>query len=355
ADTLGVSEAAVKKRIADAKAALRAWFVAAGALALAFIAGCRRASRPLRWGVPAAGALALATLVVSALRTPMATAVTVVLPPAETQALTEAVLAPIRALRRNDLAGLLAALPDGSATRIQTRWQRFAATPAPESDALADAGLAAVRLGWWNADMQRRFYHPLTIDLVNGLDMAVAESASHGERDLAALLARLRLGMAEHAASIDLHEPAVIDAVAERSLATAHAWPFAGVAELRAMPFDDVVGAFARILPTMKDWYRPYGLDADRMLDSFAVETVRADGDRRVATVRFQAFGDQRFELALDRGADGAWRCATLEQALDLAFMRLRNYFWLDPALLPPVPEPDVIAPDEVPATTRSG
>ncbi|HYE04614.1 MAG TPA: sigma-70 family RNA polymerase sigma factor [Planctomycetota bacterium] len=355
ADALGVSEGAVKKRIADAKAALRAFFAAAGALLIAFMSGCRRAPRAVRWSVPTAGAVALAALVASVLRDDAAAPATTALPPAEAQAVADAVLAPIRALRRDDLAGLLAALPDGSAARIQGRWERFAAMPAPESDALADAGLAAVRLGWWDLDLQRRFYRPLTIDLVDGLGMAAQTGAELGERDLAALLRRLRDGMADHAAAIDPHDPAVVDAVARRTLATADVWPIASVAELRAMPFPEVVDVFASILPTMKDWYRPYGLDADRLLDSFVVESVRADGDRRVASVRFAAFGEQRLDLVVERCSDGSWRCASLEQALDLAFMRLRAYFWIDPALLPPVPEPDVIAPDEVPATTRRG
>ncbi len=351
ADALGVSEGAVKKRIADAKAALRAWFAVAGALVMACIGGCRRAPRALRWAVPAVGALVVAAY---ALR-PSAIEPARPLPAAESRAVAEAVLAPLRALRRNDLAGLIAALPDGTAARIQSRWERFAATPAPESDALADAGLDLVRLGWWTTGLQRHFYHPLTDDLVGGVEQAAAQCAGHGDRDLAALLCGLAGGLARYAAAIDVRDPAVVEAVAGRTLATAYAWPFARVADLRAMPFDDVVDAFARILPTMKDWYRPYGLDADRMLDSFAVESVRADGKRRVATVRFHAFGDRRIDLALDRGADGAWRCAALEQALDLTFMRLRNYFWIDPALLPPVPEPEVIAPDEVPASTRPG
>ena len=397
ASELGVSEGAVKKRISDAMGHLRSFFrdpetalpsllaLSTGrdeglapqllerCIASGRGAGSARAlqlSRPRTWWTyPAqllsAGVAVLAILAcgwwlrphphpISLPRSDPAPAVVAAAqaPTAVQDPAAEAILGPIRALRRNDLATLLELLPAQDRTRFASAWQAFATHPEPFSDALANAGLSMV-------DRPRAveellpLYRPLTADLLVDLRQLSARAQAAGRTAQAALLATLARQLHGYLTTIDVHDPTIARAVVERSLATGRMWPFRTMAGARALSFPGAVLVCGRILSSVKSWWLPYGLDVDHVLDSVQVDSISGDGPRRVAHLSFIAFHDREHLDLVITQQQGLWTCNELTGAIETVFGEVSHYFYLPAALQPTQPQP-LAVPSE-PPSFRSG
>jgi RNA polymerase sigma factor (sigma-70 family) len=397
AEELGVSEGAVKKRIADAMVTLRDFFARRGVAMSALLAagaasdasavtpqlladcvatgagrGSERALGLSRQALRAAAAkqlalgAAISALLVLAVavawawlaqqppRAPAAATLTLPAPAQVASDPQDAILAPIRALRRNDLRGLLAALPPASRERILARWTRFAAQPSPVADALADFGLSEARKP--DAfETTLALYRPLPPILRGALADIAERRPGLLDAQTAVLLRRLGNDCDRWMRTVDLADPRVARMVTARRLATSRLWPIETVADLRAMPIDRVVDVFGRVLGSVKAWWTPEGLDPDGVLDSFHVAALGGEGDARVATLAFTAFGTERtVEVHLERRADGGWTWIGLDGVLEAMFKEVGNFFYWEQDAPPPWALPQPPPPARPPAKPAS-
>ncbi len=367
---LGVSEGAVKKRIADAMVTLRAAFqgrgtalpsvlalglgddgippqllercIASGsgggsaqakALAAAFRA--RALAPKLMAAAALVAALALGAFALGHARSSPAARPNAAAPAQDPAA--AAILGPIHALRANDLHALLACLPAREQERIARDWAAFASTPSPLSDALADAGLALVRRTRSSDDLLP-YYHPLTDDLLLDLRQMSARARGRGLAEQARVIGDLARDLHGYLTTIDVRDRAVERAVVAASLATGRRWGFRTVDQARHLPFDEVVERLGGILASVKRWWMPYGLDVDAVLGSVVVDAIHGSGEERTAHVHFTAFGHP-YALALGvRRTAGVWECPELEGVMDQALGDISHYFYLPPAIFAPQP-----------------
>lgn len=390
AEELGITTGAVKKRIADAMVALRTLFQAEGALPSVLAWGgqeasvsphllerCLTASRlpgsaravalahaastaPVPWaGIGALVALAVAGVLALALvvhrphpgpadahpgSAPaiLANRVPAPLPPAANTP-EGAVLDLLAAVQHNDVAAVLRCLPPATQADIHARWTRFARTPAPVSDALADVGLALVARGL-AIDDPAVGYQPLTRDLYHELRQLAEQFSARGDAASARLLADLARDLHGYASTLPTHDLLLMQRVAQARLDTGHVWGLTSMAQARQLSFPTVVQRLSAVLASVKRWWLPYGLDVDRVLGSARVVRVAGTGPTRTLTLALTAFGHPYQTTLVVTEQHGQWTCPTLEVALAESFTALSHYFYLPTDFFPP---PAPVVPDE--------
>jgi RNA polymerase sigma factor (sigma-70 family) len=267
----------------------------------------------------------------------------------------EAFLAPIRALRQNDLHALLRALPRARRAQIEHRWQVFAATPSPGGDQLADAGLTWAR-GPSASTLMPLLYRPLTSDLQNALAGISDAERRAGRLPMAHLLNAVRYDLAAYCRTLDLYDHERVRLVAEHTRATVSVWPFTSVADFRRTAFPTVVSTCGQALRSLKRWYLPYGLQVDRVLDSFrVVQVVGPDSHPQVEVALTVCDQPHLLWVSMQRTSEGDWECPQLEELLESSFQQLSHYFYLPDrpaarAAAPDAPLPNSRPPDDADA-----
>ena len=348
---LGVSEGAVKKRVADAKANLRRWYARRGVAVPAILllgASSAPAAVPPALATACAGAasgsvapralgLADAALRASgagklALAATLATAIVIagalaaapsavtpagsIAPPAATTAgdraaVVAALAEPIAAIRAFDLRRLDAALGAGERAAMRARWRSFQTRRRPLAEAGLDVALRMARspVGEALAEMA-----PPTIAL---LPRALTDAAAEFHRRREPELARLMLDLAhDFGRAMDpavLADPQRARQAMTARLATIRLFGITRVDDLRRLDYDALLDRLAVVFASMRAWDAPYGLDFDRLLGSVEVAAVEGDGAERVAVLALEAFGrSHRLRLRCVR-EDDRWRCPAVD------------------------------------------
>jgi RNA polymerase sigma factor (sigma-70 family) len=356
AGELGVSEGAIKKRVADAVENMRHYFsrrgIATTSAVLAVMLSQDASAEPpfpLPAATPAAntiaqgiirnmiirkisigafGALFLAGGIIGALPSRAAEPIPMAhVASAQKNDPSSAILRPLQAIRHNDLAQLLACLPAGKKSELEASWRKLTSTMTAEEEATADLVLALVTNE--KAPSYLKIAGPLSDDFRIALkhmmdrypfsDRHMEFQPNHRTAStglISDVWVEFQRWSKEHPAS---EESVRISAQCRHD--SALALQVSSIAELRKMEFPTIVERASSVMQTIKAAYAKIGLDLDSVLDSVKIDTVTGTGDLRRATVRLHVFErDVRSTVELVR-QDGVWHCPELETFLD-------NLFW---------------------------
>jgi len=223
-------------------------------------------------------------------------------------------LAPLQAVRANDLAGWFTQAPAAKRAEAAKAWQDAVAKPDPEADAKLDQGLAlltnpqAAELLAVLGAAQLKQVNMQELGLVlsaNG--SALIDAVAGADAVLGQSLRLLLSDVAAWLPTAGLDDPAKLRAAMAALSGAVQALRIASAAELRALALDDVFRRLGPALAGLKQALAVYDVHADRFLDSLLLTEIGGAGDQRSVRLTFTAFARQHALPLKLRLVDGAW------------------------------------------------
>ncbi len=242
----------------------------------------------------------------------------------------DALLAPVKALRQNDVLSLFKAMPAEEQAEAEAEWAAGRDQPPTEQDAKLNEMLqlvnqpGAVDLLMMQAEPALAQIDPqqLGFQLQMGAGMIGMGLASSPEgMPFAEIIQGLATDLMGWLPTSGINDPAKLREMLTHLVAAGKAYGVADSAALRALSLDDVLTRSGDALNEFKAGLAVYGCDLDAFLDSIAITDVAGTGDARTATLQFVVLGKPRTLPLKLKLVDGKWTTdeSTFAPLTDLA------------------------------------
>jgi hypothetical protein len=228
-----------------------------------------------------------------------------------------AILAPIQALRQNDVLAIFKALPDSDQQEAEKSWaENQAKPPGSPEDAKVDQTL--MMLGMPNAvDMLMLQVEPklkevdpnqLAFQIQMGAGMVGMMLAQKPEgMPFAEAIQGIATDLVAWLPKSGINDPAKAREALTQVVAAVNSYEIKDSAGLRALSLNEVLDRTGKALKQLKQGFAVYGCDLDAFLDSVEVKDVKTEGDKATGTLQFVVLGKPRtLPLKLVR-KDGRW------------------------------------------------
>jgi hypothetical protein len=233
-------------------------------------------------------------------------------------------MAPIEALRNNDVPAIFALIPEEAQAEAKKSWEEEAKNPNAAQDAEIDQNLGKLlapdAIDTMMADLEPQLKEFNAQQVSMGLMMMGGMLAMNMAKDpeqaqSAQELQGLITDICAWLPASGLGDPAKARQAIERIVAGAKALDIANATELRALSLDEALKRCGGFLIELKNALAVYNLNADGFLDSIKVASVEGDGDQRTATMQFTAFGKPHsFPVKMEK-KDGRWQVSESSMA----------------------------------------
>ncbi len=228
----------------------------------------------------------------------------------------EAILAPIKAVRNNDLLGLFKSLPADDQAEAERSWKDEAAKAGPDQKAEMDQKLAlllndnAVEMLASQVEPMLKGYNPQEtagqLMMVGGM-VAMSMAQDPKTAPLGEMLQEVVRDMSVWLPKAGFEDPKKLREALTRVVAAAKAIKVANSEQFFALSLNDMLVRAGAAVKEIKGAFAVYGLDANAFLDSFAISKVEGTGEQRTASLEFTAFGNKHAVPVNLIKKDGRW------------------------------------------------
>ncbi len=226
----------------------------------------------------------------------------------------DAILAPVKALRQNDVLALFKAMPADDQAEAEAEWLAGRDKPPGEQDAQFDQMMqvasqpGAVDMLMAQAEPALAQFDPqqLGFQLQMGAGMLGMALASSPEGvPFAEAIQGIATDLMAWLPAAGINDPAKLRQALTHLIAASQAFGVTDSAGLKALALDEVLHRSGDALNQIKSALVVYGCDLDAFLDSLAVTDVAGTGDQRTAKLQFIVLGKPRtlpLKLKLENG-----------------------------------------------------
>ncbi|MBA3684722.1 MAG: hypothetical protein H0W72_05710 [Planctomycetes bacterium] len=228
----------------------------------------------------------------------------------------EAILAPIKALRSNDLLALFKSLPAADQAEAEQSWKEEGAKASPTQKAEFDQKLAillnddAIEQLAAQVEPMLQSYNPQEaagqLMMVGGM-IAMGMAQDEKSAEIGKTLQALIMDMSTWLPKAGFEDPAKLRAALTKVVAAAKALKVTTADQFFALSISDLLTRAGAAVKEIKAAFTVYELNPDAFLDSLIITKVEGSGDQRTASLQFTAFGrNHTIPVNLEQ-KDGKW------------------------------------------------